>query len=499
MEYNFVASENYKYLNAFIVSDFIDLPIHIINEEGFIIFVNKAWSNAYKVRRDHAVGKHIQEVMQNELQYFLSLENPHPSDESVRINDLTSSHLVDISNESTALKALHQRKKISMVTSSPDGNKIMVTSTPVFSGLNEIVYVYTLVQNLTELSKLKERLDSEIEMNNLLKSKLTSLMEKKETSKLVGRSKKIKEIKELIPVIAKTDASILVLGESGVGKEVLAKEIYLNSNRADKPFLTINCSAIPENLLESEMFGYEKGAFTGAISSKPGLFELANGGTIFLDEIGTMPLSLQPKLLRVLQENEFMRVGGTKKISLDVRFISATNEKLMEMISSGKFRQDLYYRLNVIPVKLPPLRERKDDIRILSERFLDEFNKKYNKKKAFNENALIGLERYDWPGNIRELRNAVERLVIIGEKDVICENQLTFLSQSKDQIPNPETSHIIDSSISLKEALLSYEKSLIQDALKKHKTTYKAAKALKTSQSMIARKSKSLGINKDWE
>jgi len=499
MEYNFVASENYKYLNAFIVSDFIDLPIHIINEEGFIIFVNKAWSNAYKIRRELAVGKHIQDVMQNELQYFLSLENPHPSDESVRVNDLTSSHLDDISNESTALKALNQRKKISMVTSSTDGNKIMVTSTPVFSGLNEIVYVYTLVQNLTELSKLKERLDSEIEMNNLLKSKLSSLLEKKETSKIVGRSKKIREIKDLIPVIAKTDASILILGESGVGKEVLAKEIYLNSNRVEKPFLTINCSAIPENLLESEMFGYEKGAFTGAISSKPGLFELANGGTIFLDEIGTMPLSLQPKLLRVLQENEFMRVGGTKKISLDVRFISATNEKLMEMISSGKFRQDLYYRLNVIPVKLPSLRERKDDIRILSERFLDEFNKKYNKRKIFNESALAGLERYDWPGNIRELRNAIERLVIIGEKDVICENQLSFLTQAKDHLPESNLTYNIDSTISLKDAVTKYEKALIQDALKKHKTTYGAAKALRTSQSMIARKSKSLGINKDWE
>ncbi|WP_052011794.1 sigma-54 interaction domain-containing protein [Youngiibacter fragilis] len=499
MEYNFVASENYKYLNAFIVSDFIDLPIHIINEEGFIIFVNKAWSNAYKIRRDLAVGKHIQEVMQNELQYFLSLENPYPADESVRINDLTSSHLDDISNESAALKALHQRKKISMVTSSSEGNKIMVTSTPVFSGLNEIVYVYTFVQNLTEISKLKERLDSEIEMNNLLKSKLTSLMDKKETSKLFGKSKKIRDIKELIPVIAKTDASILILGESGVGKEVLAKEIYLNSNRADKPFLTINCSAIPENLLESEMFGYEKGAFTGAVTSKPGLFEVANGGTIFLDEIGTMPLSLQPKLLRVLQENEFMRVGGTKKISLDVRFISATNEKLMEMISSGKFRQDLYYRLNVIPVKIPPLKDRKDDIRILSERFLDEFNKKYNKRKMFNESALAGLEKYDWPGNIRELRNAIERLVIIGEKDVICENQLSFLAQSKDQMPDSQLNYNIDSSISLKDAVKKYEKALIQDALKKHKTTYGAAKALRTSQSMIARKSKSFGINKDWE
>jgi len=247
------------------------------------------------------------------------------------------------------------------------------------------------------------------------------------------------------------------------------------------------------------MFGYEKGAFTGAVTSKPGLFEVANGGTIFLDEIGTMPLSLQPKLLRVLQENEFMRVGGTKKISLDVRFISATNEKLMEMISSGKFRQDLYYRLNVIPVKIPPLKDRKDDIRILSERFLDEFNKKYNKRKMFNESALAGLEKYDWPGNIRELRNAIERLVIIGEKDVICENQLSFLAQSKDQMPDSQLNYNIDSSISLKDAVKKYEKALIQDALKKHKTTYGAAKALRTSQSMIARKSKSFGINKDWE
>lgn len=496
MDYNYKFPESYKYLNAFFVSDLVDLPIHIINNEGLIIFVNKAWCHTYNIKKEEAYGKPIQNIISSQLKYFLSINEETP------INEKLSEYYLfnETSSQSTAILALKERKKISMVTNAPDDRKLMVTSTPIFNGKNEIEYVFTLVQDLTKISDWKERLDAEIEKNKILSDKIKFLKENKDTSKILGTSKKIKEIKSLIPIVAKTDASILILGESGVGKEVLAKEIFSNSLRKEKPFITLNCAAIPENLLESEMFGYEKGAFTGAVNSKEGLFEIANGGTILLDEIGTMPLSLQPKLLRVLQEGEFMRVGGTKKIPLNVRVISATNEHLLGLIKTGKFRQDLFYRLNVIPIKIPPLRERKEDIRLLCIRFLEEFNIKYDKNKYYNDKALFYLEQYDWPGNIRELKNAIERLVIVGEKDVICANQVLTITNPNDMLKLELNNNLdIDEDISLKEAVQSLERKLIQDALKKYKTTYKAAEALKTTQPTIVRKAKLLGIEKNWE
>ncbi|WMJ76954.1 MULTISPECIES: sigma-54 interaction domain-containing protein [unclassified Sedimentibacter] len=497
MIYNYSFPESYKYLNAFLVSDLVDHPIHIINNKGQIIFVNKAWCKTYNMKKEEAFGKHIQDIMSLQLKYFLSInEKNHMNDDF-----FVDYHLFDeTSSQSTAILALKDRKKVSMVTNSSDDRKLMVTSTPIFNGLNEIEYVFTLVQDLTKISDWKERLDSEIEKNKILNEKIKFLKESKDNSKIIGTSKKIKELKSLIPSIAKTDASVLILGESGVGKEVLSKEIYTNSSRNTKPFITVNCAAIPENLLESEMFGYEKGAFTGAVTSKEGLFELANGGTILLDEIGSMPLSLQPKLLRVLQENEFMRVGGTKKIKLDVRVISATNENLFNSIKSGAFRQDLYYRLNVLPLKIPPLRERKEDIKLFCLKFLEEFNIKYDKNNFFNDKALFYLEQYDWPGNIRELKNAIERLVIVGEKDVINANQVLAITNPNEVIKLEfEDSFQEEEGISLKAAVQSLERKLIKNALKKYKTTYKAAIALKTTQPTIVRKAKQLGIEKTWE
>jgi len=496
LKYNYSFPESYKYLNAFFVSDLVDLPIHIINNEGLIIFVNKTWCDVYKMQKHEAYGKHIQEIMSKHLDYFLSVNEDSYANENIYVYSLFDK----TTSQSTAILALNQRKKISMVTHAPDNRKLMVTSTPIFNGKNEVEYVFTLVQDLTKISDLKERLDAEIEKNKIPCDKIKSLKENNSYSKIIGNSKKIKEIKSLLASVAKTDASVLILGESGVGKEVLSKEIYSNSLRNDKPFITVNCAAIPENLLESEMFGYEKGAFTGAVKAKEGLFELANGGTILLDEIGTMPLSLQPKLLRVLQENEFMRVGGTKKIPLDVRVISATNENLLTQIKTGNFRQDLYYRLNVIPIKIPPLRERKDDIKLFCLKFLEDFNIKYNRNKFFNDKALFYLEQYEWPGNIRELKNAIERLVVVGEKDVICANQVLTITNPNELIKLESNNNFdLEEDISLKDAVQSLERKLIQDALKKYKTTYKAAEALKTTQPTIVRKAKLLGIEKNWE
>jgi transcriptional regulator with PAS, ATPase and Fis domain len=498
MAYNYSFPEGFKYLNAFFISDLVDLPIHIINNKGFIIFVNKSWSKTYNIRKEDVVGRHIQDIFANELNYFASIND------SVEINNgeetFSYDHYNEISSQSNAIRALNEKKKITMISHTTDDSQVMATSTPIFNNNNEVEYVFTLIQDLTKISDWKERLDAEIEKNKILNEKILSLKKLGDNSKIVGNSKKIKEIKNLISTVAKTDASILLLGESGVGKEVVAKEIYSNSLRKDKPFITVNCSAIPENLLESEMFGYEKGAFTGAVKSKAGLFELAEGGTILLDEIGTMPLSLQPKLLRVLQENEFMRVGGTKKIPLDVRIIAATNENLFNLISSGHFRQDLYYRLNVIPINIPPLRERKDDIKLLCFNFLETFNTKYGKNKFLNDKALFLMEQYDWPGNIRELRNAIERLVIVGNRDMVTSDQVLYIIKPDELLKSKNGDNFeLDDSLSLRDAVQSFEKRLIQDALTKYKTTYKAAEALKTTQPTIARKAKQFGIEKGWD
>ena len=299
---------------------------------------------------------------------------------------------------------------------------------------------------------------------------------------------------KLIENVSKTDATILITGETGVGKEVVARTIFKNSKRANGPYIRVNCAAIPENLLESELFGYEKGSFTGASQNgKLGLFEMANNGTILLDEIGEIPVKLQPKLLRVLQEREIKRIGGTSNIKIDVRVIAATNLNLEDEVKKGNFREDLYYRLNVIPIELPPLRERKEDISLLVYNFLGKFNKAYGKTKDFDITALEILENYSWPGNVRELENSIERLVVIGDEHLITRNTiLSVLGQDKFYEASTET---IDGT--LKEAVDKFERNILEKTLKSCGSTYKAAKILGITQSTVVRKAKALGIT-EW-
>ena len=236
---------------------------------------------------------------------------------------------------------------------------------------------------------------------------------------IIGKSTAIMEVLENVHKVAETSATVLLMGESGVGKEVLARAIHFLSPRASKPFIKVNCAAIPENLLEAELFGYEKGAFTGAYVSKKGKFALAHEGTIFLDEIGDMPLPLQAKILRVLQEREIEPLGSTKVIKVDIRVIAATNKDLKKLVEKGQFREDLYYRLNVIPIYVPPLRERREDIPLLIGYFLDKFTKEYKKEVVIEPEVIDILTRYDWPGNVRELQNLIERFVILSSDGVI--------------------------------------------------------------------------------
>ncbi|MEK6576644.1 MAG: sigma-54 dependent transcriptional regulator, partial [Nitrospirota bacterium] len=249
---------------------------------------------------------------------------------------------------------------------------------------------------------------------------------------LIGDSAALGRLKELIKTAGPTNSRVLISGENGTGKELVARRIHLYSSRADRPFIEVNCAAIPETLIESELFGHEKGAFTGAVEMKRGKFELADGGTLFLDEIGDMSLATQAKVLRVLQEQRFNRVGGSKTIQVDVRVIGASNKHLAEEIKKGNFREDLYYRLNVIPLHIPPLRERKDDIGLLVKNFLIELSGEQGlKEKSITDEAVEILKRYDWPGNVRELKNIIERLMIMVQGPVIKkEDILLFLEPS---------------------------------------------------------------------
>ncbi|MGQ9532166.1 MAG: sigma-54-dependent transcriptional regulator [Desulfotomaculales bacterium] len=280
--------------------------------------------------------------------------------------------------------------------------------------------------------------------------------------RMVGESPAMQEVRRLIARVAGTDATVLITGESGTGKEVAALAIHQNSPRAKGPFIVVNCAALPEPLLESELFGHEKGAFTGAVARKQGRFELADGGTIFLDEIGEMPPAMQVKLLRVLQEKSFERVGGTETIKVDVRVIAATNRDLKAAIQEGKFREDLYYRLNVVPIRMPALRERKEDIPLLVEYFLQKFRPRYQ-AHTISPAAMELLRRYHWPGNIRELQNVIERAMIICQGEEILPEHLPPEIQAA---PRPAGGLIVDfpdEGINLEQL----EKELIIKALEK--------------------------------
>ena len=311
---------------------------------------------------------------------------------------------------------------------------------------------------------------------------------------LVYKSKAMKETLDVASTAAEFDSTILLTGESGTGKEVLAKFIYQNSSRKDKAFIKVNCAAIPKNLFESELFGYMPGSFTGASSKgKAGMFELANGGTILLDEIGELTMPIQSKLLRVIQEQEVYRVGGTEAIKLDVRIIASTNRDLLQEIKNDNFREDLYFRLNVVPIKIPPLRERIEDISEMINYFMTKLNSKYNKNVIISKHALEALINYSWPGNVRELQNIIEYMFIMNTKNEICFEQLPDKILNDHVLMN-SFNHDLEDKGRLEYLMEVHERAILESALSSHTSMREAAKALGINASTLSRKIKKYGI-----
>lgn len=409
-------------------------------------------------------------------------------------NDVVGRDVLDVSPEGLRMKVFNSKQPIENIVYTKDNLNIVSTVEPIFiDGTFKGVISISKTEN--ELKDLMKRLEKSQEELNYYKEELKrQTVSNKSFSSIIGCNRSLKECIFIADKASQSTSTVLIRGESGTGKELIAKAIHDNSNRRNKPFVRVNCAAIPQNLFESELFGYEKGAFTGAVKNKPGKFTIANKGTIFLDEIGDMPISMQVKLLRVLQEKEFESVGGIAPQKVDVRIIAATNRNLEEMIKEGTFREDLYYRLNVLTIMLPPLRNRKDDINLLVEHFIKKISKKLDKNVAhIDKKCLSHLQEYHWPGNIRELENIIERAINMCDNSTITENDLPFYIKND----GSETANLINLRNNELMPLEEYEKELILTAMKKYKSYNKAGKVLGITHRTVALKCKKYNIDVD--
>jgi len=444
--------------------------IILTDETGKALYLNKAYTRITGISPEEVLGKYISDIARQGL-----LKNP------------------------VAPEVLRVKKQVNSMGEAPKtGNKVLITGNPIFDEQGNVKKVVVIDREITDLLEMRADLEASLEKMKAVEKDLSKdrqeiqhLRRLQLNKHLIGHSPEIQQITKMIRQVANLDATVLIIGETGSGKEVVANEIYSSSNRNNNPFIKVNCAAIPSNLLETELFGYDKGAFTGASSSgKLGMFELADGGTILLDEIGEMPIDLQSKLLRVIQHKEVTRIGGRKPITLDVRLLAATNRDLKDLVKEGKFREDLYYRLNVFPINIPPLRAKPDDVEELARHFLDIYNAKYSRYAAIEHQSMELLKRYSWPGNVRELQNVIERLVIISDQDTLI---------SVEQVANllnvdPYYIDLRQKELSLKEIMANMEKRTIQKALALCGSTRKAAQLLKIDQSNVVRKAKKLGI-----
>ena len=407
-------------------------------------------------------------------------------------------NIFDMPSHNIIIQCFKDKKKIENVLQTKDGIDVMTTAEPIFidNKFNGVISTSKPVNELKELMSKLQKSQEELDYYKDELMKHTSL--KGSFKNIIGVSKAMHNILFMCEKASRTTSTVLIQGESGTGKELIASAIHNNSPRKGKPFIRVNCAAIPENLLESELFGYKKGAFTGALKHKPGKFQLADGGTIFLDEIGDMPLSMQAKLLRVLQEKEIDSLGGLKPQKIDIRVIAATNRILPEMIENGTFREDLYYRLNVVSISLPSLKDRKEDIPILVEHFISKINESlHTTVTGIDQNVLPMLCNYSWPGNIRELENIIERAInlcdghILTARDFpsyICSKTHTAVTNQSQNLINVYNDELLP--------FEEYEKQIIELAMKKYKSYNKAGKALGLTHRTISLKCQKYGIDK---
>lgn len=434
------------------ILDSISDAIFIDDAKGYTLWINRASEEVYKIKRKNIIGKHVS---------FLEDEG--------------------IFTPSVARLVMEQQKEVSIIHENKEGKRLLTRGIPILDKEGNISKIITTSNDITELVSLQNQLES---VQNTLFG--LAPQEKFNNEGLVAASQAMYNVLQLIKRLATVDSTVLITGESGVGKGLVANLLHKNGSRRDSPFIKVNCGAIPENLIESELFGYERGAFTGSKNEgKKGLFEAAENGTIFLDEISELPLNMQVKLLQVIQEREFTKVGGITSTPTNVRIISATNRDLLHLVHENKFREDLYYRLNVVPISVPPLRERTEDLLPLIKITLNENNKKLGDHKELDHTALAMLMKYSWPGNVRELQNIIERLIITTRGPVILPENLPWFIIDEQQIfTNQKGSSIED----LKETLNDTEKALLIKIMAKYKSTRAAAKALGVSQPTVVRK-----------
>lgn len=400
--------------------------------------------------------------------------------------DLEKSGVFDTS---VTAEVIRKNDKVTLIQKTGADKTLMVTGIPIYDNNKNITKIINISKDITEKNMIMEQLDEVEKELSWVKRELDKRNVKR-NSKIIYKSPAMNKMMELIYHISDSDATVLLLGETGVGKGYIAKTIHEISSRNQKPFVNINCGAIPENLLESELFGYEAGAFSGASKKgKRGLFEIAGEGIIFLDEIGDMPLNLQVKLLHVLDGNKIFRIGSEEAIEVKARIIAATNRDLEKLIKEGKFREDLYYRLNVVPMYIPALRNRREDIPDLIKNFVENYNLENGSSKIITEEGYNILINYEYPGNIRQLQNIIERLIITTRGDVIDSPQIKEIIDVPDKL-----CFNYDEIIPIKQSVEELEKRILIAAFKKYKTTRKVAEVLEIDQSTVVKKAQRLQI-----
>ena len=443
----------------------LKVGVYITDNDGNTLLLNDESCKTGGLARDETVGKNMRE--------------------------LEDTGFVE---KSVSLEALKSGKEEALILNLGDGDIVYVTGIPLYHD-DDVDIVICTERDITETLTLKELLEEKNKDNAKIKEEIEYLRRQNIVmwGNMIAEDLETKKLAEKAMRVAKLDTTVLLTGESGTGKEVFANFIYQNSGRVGKPFIKVNCAAIPENLIESELFGYEKGAFSGADKNgKIGLFEMANHGTLFLDEVGEIPIHLQSKLLRSIQEKEIMRVGGIKTIPVDIRFIAATNCDLKEAVSNGTFRRDLYYRLNVMPIELSPLKGRKKDIEALCIYFVDKFNVDYKMNKMISAEAMNVLQEFDWPGNIRELENVMERIMISSDDEIITKSHVERAIGIATDSVGMDLSNLEGKS--MEQLLGEYEKYILEAMLSKYKRASDVGRALKINKSTLSRRMKKYGI-----